>query len=92
VNMMEVVYEDLVADQEAVSRRLVEFCGLEWDERCLRYHETSRVVATASYDQVRQPLYDRSVGRWRHYEPYLDALRAALDGGRGGAAAGGQTV
>ena len=92
LHMMEVVYEDLVAHQETVSRSLVEFCGLEWDARCLRYHETPRVVATASYDQVRQPLYDRSVGRWRHYAPYLDALRTALDGGRGGATADGQTV
>ena len=78
VNIMEVAYEDLVADQETVSRAMVEFCGLEWDERCLRYHETQRVVATSSYDQVRQPLYDRSVGRWRHYAPYLDDLRNAL--------------
>ncbi len=77
--MMEVRYEDLVADQEGISRALVQFCGLDWDERCLRFHETRRLVATASYDQVRQPLYDRSVERWRHYEGHLAPLRKGLD-------------
>lgn len=83
IPMMEVVYEDLVADQEGVSRALVDFCGLAWDERCLRYHETPRVVATASYDQVRQPMYSRSAGRWRHYAPYLGELQDALGVDRG---------
>ncbi|HKJ22507.1 MAG TPA: sulfotransferase, partial [Gammaproteobacteria bacterium] len=77
--MMEVRYEDLVGDQEGVSRALVAFCGLEWDDRCLRFHETRRVVATASYDQVRQPLYSRSKERWRHYKDHLEPLRRALD-------------
>jgi hypothetical protein len=67
VAMMEVRYEELVADQESISRKIVEHCRLKWDERCLRFHETQRVVATAGYDQVRQPLYSRSVGRWQHY-------------------------
>jgi tetratricopeptide (TPR) repeat protein len=75
---LEVRYEDLVADQEGVSRVLVEHCGLEWDERCLRFYETQRLVSTASYDQVRQPLYSRSVGRWRYYERHLGPLRQAL--------------
>lgn len=75
---LELQYEDLVADQEGVSRTLVEFCGLEWDPRCLRFYETRRAVATASYDQVRRPLYNSSVGRWRHYERHLGPLREAL--------------
>jgi len=79
VPMMEVRYEELVADQEGVSRKIVAHCGLKWDERCLRFHETQRVVATASYDQVRQPLYSRSVGRWQHYERHLEPLRRALN-------------
>jgi len=79
VSMMEIRYEELVADQEGISRKIVEHCGLKWDERCLRFHETQRVVATASYDQVRQPLYSRSVGRWQHYERHLEPLRRALD-------------
>jgi len=72
--MMEVCYEDLVAGQETVSRDIIAFCGLPWDDRCLRFHETKRVVPTRSYDQVRQPLYRRSVGRWRHYEHFLEPL------------------
>jgi tetratricopeptide (TPR) repeat protein len=79
--MMEVRYEDLVANQEGVSRDLVAFAGLPWDEHCLRFHESKRVVATASYDQVRQPLYQRSVGRWRHYQRFLDPLIHTLNSG-----------
>ena len=76
--MLEVQYEELVANQEAVTRRMVEFCGLEWDECCLQFHKAKRYVATASYDQVRQPLYNRSAGRWKHYERYLEPLRKGL--------------
>ncbi|MHC4827088.1 MAG: tetratricopeptide repeat-containing sulfotransferase family protein, partial [Planctomycetota bacterium] len=59
---LEVPYEALVADQEPWTRRIIEFCGLEWDDRCLRFHEGGRVVQTASYDQVTQPVYSSSVG------------------------------
>ncbi|MGB8170693.1 MAG: sulfotransferase [Chthoniobacteraceae bacterium] len=76
--LLEIRYETLVADQEKESRRLVEFCGLPWDERCLRFHETKRIVRTASYDQVRRPMYRDSVARYRHYEPFLGDLREAL--------------
>jgi hypothetical protein len=75
---LEVAYEELVADGEAVSRRLVAFCGLTWDERCLAYHQNRRAVRTASLMQVRQPVYQSSVGRWRRYEAYLRPLREAL--------------
>jgi tetratricopeptide (TPR) repeat protein len=78
--MLEVRYEDLVADQERVSRELIAFCDLPWDELCLHFHETGRVVHTRSYDQVRQPLYRRSVGRWRHYQRFLEPLMRRFAG------------
>ncbi len=80
--MFEIRYEDLVADQETWTRRLVEFCALPWDEHCLRFHESRRIVNTASYAQVRRPLYQSSVGRWRHYDPYLHELRETLEDDR----------
>ncbi len=78
--MLELRYETLVENQEAESRRLVEFCGLPWDEQCLRFHETDRRVRTASYDQVRQPMYRASLSRHRHYEAFLGPLREGLGG------------
>jgi tetratricopeptide (TPR) repeat protein len=74
----EIKYEDLIADQERVTRSLVEFCGLEWDNCCLQFHETKRFVGTASNDQVNRPLYKQSVARWKNYEQYLGPLLAAL--------------
>ena len=71
-------YESLVVSLESESRRLVEFCGLDWDERCLDFHLTERSVHTASGWQVRQPIYRRSVERWRNYERHLGPLREAL--------------
>lgn len=76
----EVHYEELVANQEAESRKLVAFCGLEWDDRCLQFHETERAVHTASKLQVRQPMYRSSVGRWKRFEKHLQPLIAALQG------------
>lgn len=76
--MLELDYEALVENQERESRRLVEFCGLPWDARCLAFHESDRAVQTASRWQVRQPIYRRSVGRWRHYEAHLAPLERAL--------------
>jgi tetratricopeptide (TPR) repeat protein len=76
--MLEVAYEDLVADVAGVSRRLVEFCGLPWDERCLRFYENPRTVRTVSKLQVRQPVYKSSVERWRRYGSQLAPLRKAL--------------
>lgn len=76
--MLDVVYEELVADPELVSRRLLEFCGLPWDERCLRPHENPRTVRTVSKLQVRRPISGGSVGRWRRYAAHLGPLREAL--------------
>jgi tetratricopeptide (TPR) repeat protein len=78
VGIHEVDYEELVADPEQVSREVLAFCGLPWDEACLRFYETRRVVRTASNLQVRKPVYRTSVGYWRNYEPYLGPLLTAL--------------
>jgi tetratricopeptide (TPR) repeat protein len=77
----EVAYEDIVADQEGQTRRLLDFCGLAWDPRCLDFHENAAPVATASSVQARQPLYATSIGRWRHYGAGLDPLRRVLEAG-----------
>jgi hypothetical protein len=77
--MLEVQYEELVADFETYARRIVEFCGMDWDPRCLAFYETERPVRTASVTQVREPIFARSIGRWRDYEPWLGPLMAALD-------------
>ncbi len=71
---LEVQYEELVADQEKVSRTLLEFCGLGWVEQCLDFFHKDRPVKTASCWQVRQPLYKTSVERWRKFEPFLGPL------------------
>ncbi len=76
--MQDAVYEDLVQNQEAVSRQLVAFCGLDWDERCLTFYQSPRTVQTASKLQVRQPIYNRSVARWKRFEAHLQPLRDAL--------------
>jgi hypothetical protein len=73
-----VCYENLVADLEGEVRRLLDYCGLPFEEQCLRFHETRRVVQTASSEQVRRPLYAESVDQWRNYEPWLDTLKEAL--------------
>ncbi len=77
--VMRLDYESLVADLEGLSRRLIDFLGLEWEPACMAFHLTQRTVTTASQWQVRQPLYAQSVGRWRHYRPFLDPLLAALE-------------
>ncbi|HZW08940.1 MAG TPA: sulfotransferase [Phycisphaerales bacterium] len=81
IPILDVVYEDLTADVERQARRIVEFVGLPWDDRCLRFYEHSRAVTTASTDQVRQPIYQSSKERWRHYEKHLGPLIATLKEG-----------
>jgi len=63
-----------VARQEAVSREMIAFLGLDWDDRCLEFHRTRRDVSTASVQQVREPIYRGSVERWRRYEKHLGPL------------------
>jgi tetratricopeptide (TPR) repeat protein len=77
--IFELQYEELTAEPEAVSRAVVAFCDLDWDERCLRFHETDRPVRTASMLQVRKPMYRSAVGRWKRYEKHLGPLLAALN-------------
>ena len=72
--VLTVQYEDVVADFETQVRRLLEFCGLPWEPACLRFYESERPVRTPSSEQVRQPIYDRSVGHWRNYAGHLDEL------------------
>ncbi|TLZ20054.1 MAG: sulfotransferase, partial [Gammaproteobacteria bacterium] len=72
--LLEVPYAGLIGAQEEWSRRIVDFLGLPWDPCCLEFHRTERVVRTASYWQVRQPIYKDSVGRWRNYEKFIGPL------------------
>ena len=72
--LLSVTYEDVVEDLEGQARRLIEACGLPWDEACLDFHRTSRQVRTASVNQVRQPLYATSVARWKAYSAHLKPL------------------
>jgi tetratricopeptide (TPR) repeat protein len=76
--MLDLQYEDVVADLEGQSRRVLDFCGLEWDPRCLDFHQTERPVHTASVNQVRQPLYKSSVARAQAYQQFLGPLLAEL--------------
>jgi hypothetical protein len=80
--MLEFRYEDLVGDFDRHARAIIAHCGLDWDDRCERFHETERVVKTASALQVRQPLYDTAVAKWHEYEDLVEQLTAALGGER----------
>jgi tetratricopeptide (TPR) repeat protein len=77
--VLTVQYEEVVTDFESQVRRLLEFCGLKWDDACLRFYESERTVRTPSAEQVRQPIYDRSIGHWRHYESHLGELLTVID-------------
>jgi tetratricopeptide (TPR) repeat protein len=83
VPLLEIDYEETVADLEGVARKLIEFCGLPWEPGCLKYQRTKRPVRTASAVQVRQPIYTTSVGRWRHYEQLMPTLLSAIPDGGG---------
>jgi len=76
--MLEIDYEQLVAEPEPEVRRLLDHCGLEWEPACLEFHRVERAVRTASSQQVRQPLYRHAVGRWRRYRDRLGPLLEAL--------------
>lgn len=76
--VLDVVYEELVADQEGGTRRMLEHLGLPWNDACLQFHKSERVAMTVSNDQVRRPIYKTSVQRWRHYAKHLEPLFAAL--------------
>ena len=71
--------EELVENQELISKQLIEFCGLEWEDQCLDFHKTKRQVRTASIEQVRQPINKKSIGAWKKYEKYFTELKTELD-------------
>lgn len=73
-----VFYERMVDDTENEVRRLLDYCGLPFEESCLRFYENDRIVRTASSEQVRRPIYKEGVDHWRHYEAWLDPLKKAL--------------
>jgi tetratricopeptide (TPR) repeat protein len=77
--ILEINYDELVDSQEALSRRIIDFCDLSWDERCLRFEDNPGPVATASWVQVRSPIYRSSLKRWKKYEPQLAELKALLE-------------
>ncbi|MGA2257881.1 MAG: sulfotransferase, partial [Thermoguttaceae bacterium] len=79
--VLDVSYEETVTDLETVARRLVAWCGLEWEPRCMEFHRARRPVRTASAVQVRRPVFRTSVGRWKHYEQSLAPLLSAIPGG-----------
>ena len=72
--VLDVQYETVVADLEGQVRRLLDFCGLPFEDACLRFHETARAVKTASSEQDRRPIYSSSVNLWRNYETHLDEM------------------
>jgi tetratricopeptide (TPR) repeat protein len=78
-SLLDVRYEDVVADLDGQARRIISYCGLPWDDRCLAFHRTERPIRTASATQVRKPIYQGAVGRWRVYEDQLGPLLGALD-------------
>ena len=76
--MHRVIYETLVSDTETEIRRLLDYCGLPFEESCLNFYENKRSVSTASSEQVRTPIFREGLDHWRHYEPWLDPLNAQL--------------
>jgi hypothetical protein len=80
--MYELDYERLTAEPEAETRKLLEYCDLSWEDKCLDFHATNRAVRTASGSQVRERIYTGSSEAWRRYEPHLGPLLSTLDGHR----------
>jgi len=76
---IEMNYEDLIASQEKESKRLIEYIGLDWEADCLKFYESDRLIRTASITQVRQPIYKKSVARWKRYKPYIAELFDRLE-------------
>lgn len=78
IEVLDIQYENLLDDLERESRRMLEYCGLAWEDECLDFHRSKRPVRTASSWQVRQPLYRTAMARWKKFEPHLDGLKKAL--------------
>ena len=75
LRIKEVFYEELVKNQEFVSRSILEFLGLDWEERCLNFHDSKRMVQTASSWQVRKPIFKKSIGRSKKYESIIKSYK-----------------
>jgi hypothetical protein len=76
--VLRVHYPDLVIDTEKQIRRMLDYCGLPFEEQCLRFWETDRAVMTPSAEQVRRPIFKDALEQWRHYAPWLGPLRESL--------------
>jgi hypothetical protein len=76
--ILRVSYEDVVDDLSGNVRRILDFCGLEFEPRCVEFYKTERSVRTASSDQVRQPIFREGLDQWKHFEPWLGPLKDAL--------------
>jgi len=72
--MYEITYEELVQHQESVTADMLTFLNLPWEDNCLKFNESDQVTRTASYQQVKKPIYTKSIGRWQHYEKHLGEL------------------
>ena len=77
-SLLEVRYEDLILDTENTTRKMIDFCGLEWEDACLHPEKNERRIFTPSVWQVRQPVYRTSIDRWRSYEPWLGEFAELL--------------
>jgi hypothetical protein len=75
---LRVHHEDVVGDLEGSVRRMLNFCGLDFEPQCVDFHETRRSVRTASSEQVRRPLNREGLNQWKYFEPWLEPLKAAL--------------
>lgn len=78
IRILDICYENVVTDQEYWTRQILDHCGLDWDTRCLSFHETKRTIPSASFDQVNKPMYRNSVYRWKNYREELDQLSSTL--------------
>ena len=78
-DILDVHYEETVTDLENQTRKILEFCGLDFEDQCLRYYETKRAVKTASSEQVRQPVYTSALGFWKNYSSQIDDWKEHLE-------------
>jgi len=79
ISVLDIQYEELIEKQRTITMKILDFCSLDWEETCLNFQDNKRLIWTASYKQVRQKLYRKSVARWKNYEQHLEKLREALE-------------
>jgi len=78
LQILDIEYEELVNNTEEVCHSIIDFCNIDWDDKVLNFHTSERLINTASYNQVREPIYTSSIGYWKNYEEYLDPLKKTL--------------